>query len=215
MDVIVFTNGCFDIIHPGHIDRSSGPGNSVRGLLSESTATNRSEGSRVTGGRFFPLTNQKAVLLGLRSVDEVIVFDEPTPDKLIKEIRPDVLVKGGDWKTGEIIGSDSVLQNGGKVYSLPLKVGYSSSGIVERIRSVDKEPGLVSEAANSEDLIGRSLSQHIDVLQKVIHSQSVDRPRVRRTDPCCDSQRKQDPCLRKWRQCGGCPTSRGRVCRAI
>lgn len=72
------------------------------------------------------------MLLGLRAVDEVIIFDELTPERLIGEIRPDVLVKGGDWKPNEIIGADLVQSYGGKVYSLPLVEGYSSSSIISK-----------------------------------------------------------------------------------
>src|SRR5690606_12679072 len=74
------------------------------------------------------------MLLGLESVDEVLIYDELTPEKLIHNIKPDVLVKGGDWKEDEIIGASFVKENGGTVVSLPLVPGFSTSSIVERIK---------------------------------------------------------------------------------
>ena len=96
-----------------------------------------------------------AVLMGLQAVDEVRIFDEMTPEQLIHEIRPDVLVKGGDWKPEEIIGSDFVIENGGKVLSLPLLGGFSTSGIAERICAPN---GKVTAGGGS--LASRSLAEH-------------------------------------------------------
>src|SRR5687768_13620853 len=124
--MIFFTNGCFDIIHAGHID-----------LLERARALgtrlivgiNSDESVRAIKGAGRPVQDEdarRAVLLGLRAVDDVIIFDELTPEQLIKSIRPDVLVKGGDWTINEIIGADFVQSYGGQVMSLPLKDGYSS-----------------------------------------------------------------------------------------
>jgi D-sedoheptulose 7-phosphate isomerase len=103
---------------------------------------------------------RKAVLLGLRSVDEVIIFDEPTPAILIESLRPDILVKGGDWKTSEIIGADLVMGYGGQVHSLPLKDGFSSSSIIEKTKSQENagEP-------NNGSIVDKSIGEHIDVIQ--------------------------------------------------
>jgi D-sedoheptulose 7-phosphate isomerase len=173
MGVIVFTNGCFDILHPGHIDlleRARELGTRLIVGINSDESVRRIKGN---GRPFMSAEDRAKILSGLRSVDEVVVFDEPTPEKLIIQVRPDVLVKGGDWKTNEIIGADFVLSNGGKVYSLPLKEGYSSSGIVQRIRAVDNGKGVAPGIESSGDLIDKSLSQHIEVLQDVVHSQSA------------------------------------------
>lgn len=114
--MIVFTNGCFDILHAGHVDLLR----RARALGSRLIVGINSDASvRSIKGLDRPVQNQearKAVLLGLESVDEVRIFDELTPEKLIHEIKPDVLVKGGDWKPDEIIGADFVTANGGKSF---------------------------------------------------------------------------------------------------
>ncbi len=131
---VVFTNGCFDIIHEGHVSylrqaRTLGDA-LVVGLNSDASVT------RLKGqGR--PINDQAAraaVLAGLACVDHVCVFDEDTPYELIEKIRPDVLVKGGDWKREDIVGSDVVLSNGGEVYSLDFRPGYSTTGIIRKIK---------------------------------------------------------------------------------
>ncbi len=160
--MIVFTNGCFDIIHPGHIDlleRARGLGTRlIVGLNGDASV-----GSIKGTGR--PIQDQdarKAVLLGLKAVDEVIIFDELTPENLIRSIKPDVLVKGGDWQINEIIGADFVQSYGGKVVSMPLVDGFSSSSIVDRIKDV-REPGIIVK----NSIIENSLDQHLDVFQKL------------------------------------------------
>ena len=133
MEKIVFTNGCFDILHPGHIDLLERAKSLGSKLI---VGINSDESVRAIKGNARPIIKQedrKAILLGLKSVDEVVVFDEQTPEKIIEKIKPDVLIKGGDWTEDEIIGADFVKQNGGQVFSLPLKEGYSSSTIVENI----------------------------------------------------------------------------------
>ena len=129
----VFTNGCFDILHPGHIDLL----NQAR-LLGDRLVVgiNSDKSVRAIKGPGRPINDQesrKAVLLGLRAVDEVVIFDETTPENIVREVKPDVLVKGGDWQISEIVGADFVQANGGEVYSLPLLEGYSTSGIVEKL----------------------------------------------------------------------------------
>ena len=122
--MIVFTNGCFDILHPGHVDlleRAKALGTRLIVGINSDESVRKIKGS----GRPFMMQDERAaVLMGLQAVDEVRIFDEMTPERLIREIRPDVLVKGGDWKPEEIIGSDFVTANGGKVLSLPLMGGF-------------------------------------------------------------------------------------------
>ena len=136
---------------------------------------NSDESVRKIKGQDRPFLNEReraAVLIGLSAVDEVRIFNEPTPENLIREINPDVLVKGGDWAASEIIGSDLVLQNGGKVFSLPLKEGFSSSNIVEKIRAGHES--FISEMAKHSDnsITTASLTEHLEVLQAVMDSHS-------------------------------------------
>ncbi len=161
--MIVFTNGCFDILHAGHVDFL----NRARALGSRLIVGINSDASvRRIKGADRPIqdeTARKAVLLGLESVDEVFIFDELTPERLIHEIKPDILVKGGDWKPEEIIGADFVTGNGGKVFSLSLIDGYSSSNIVNKIK--DQEP---NQSSKGNSVIERSLNQHLEVFIKVM-----------------------------------------------
>lgn len=166
METVVFTNGCFDIIHPGHIDllaRAKALGTRlVVGINSDASV-------RAIKGAPRPFVNQKdraEILLGLRSVDEVRVFDEATPAKLIEELKPDILVKGGDWATDRIVGADFVISNGGKVFSLPLKDGYSSSAIVEKIRNRHQN-GQMTENNTSSNAITRSIAEHLEVFSRL------------------------------------------------
>ena len=163
MDKVVFTNGCFDLLHPGHIDLLRRARELGSRLI---VAINSDESARKIKGDGRPFMNQadRAELLSaLRSVDEVVVFDELTPENLIHKIRPDVLVKGGDWKTSEIIGADFVLANGGEVHSLPLMDGYSSSRLVDSIRT-PAERGAPADSGTASN----SLNQHIETIESVL-----------------------------------------------
>lgn len=125
---IVFTNGCFDIIHPGHV-RYLEKAKSMGDVLVVGVNSDRSV-SRMKPGR--PVNGQKAraeVLAALRVVDYVCVFGEETPHELIRSIKPDVLVKGGDWKRKDIVGADLVPLT----RSLPFQKGYSTSRVIEKI----------------------------------------------------------------------------------
>lgn len=169
METIVFTNGCFDLIHPGHVDlleRAKGLGTRLIVGINSDESVRRIKGA---GRPFMNQSDRAAVLSALRSVDEVIVFDDLTPENLIKEIKPDVLVKGGDWKVDEIIGSDFVTANGGQVYSLPLLDGYSSSRIAERINIPAADP-----MPAGDDTVRRSLQQHIDTFGAVLGSGTTE-----------------------------------------
>lgn len=129
---IGFTNGCFDIIHRGHVEYLARAKSNVDvlivGLNSDSSA-HKLKGS----GR--PLNNQydrAIVLAGLASVDYIVIFEEETPYLLIKEILPHYLFKGGDWKKEEIVGADIVEENGGCVEIIPYLNGYSTSDIIAK-----------------------------------------------------------------------------------
>ena len=169
MTKIVFTNGCFDLLHPGHVDlleRARALGDRlVVGINSDDSV-------RSIKGPERPVQSaeaRKAVLLALRAVDEVLVFDELTPERMIREIRPNVLVKGGDWKVDEIIGADFVIQSGGEVYSLPLVEGHSSSKLIESARPSRRN------AATMDDFIAHSFGEHRDTLYRLVvgHLDSV------------------------------------------
>lgn len=133
---LVFTNGCFDILHPGHVDllqraRALGHG-LLLGLNSDASVR------RLGKGPERPLNSQEErafVLAGLSCVDFIVIFDEDTPAELVAAVRPQVLVKGGDWPVDKIAGRETVQADGGQVLSLPLLPGYSTTGLVERIRS--------------------------------------------------------------------------------
>jgi rfaE bifunctional protein nucleotidyltransferase chain/domain len=133
MPVTVFTNGCFDLLHPGHVDllqRARALGDRlIVGLNSDCSVS----GLKGDHKPYVPQEDRRQLLLGLRAVDEVIIFDEPTPEALIRRIRPDVLVKGGDWTVDKIVGADFVQSYGGKVVSLELLAGYSSSQLAAEI----------------------------------------------------------------------------------
>lgn len=171
METIVFTNGCFDIIHPGHIDllkRARAFGTKLIVGINSDASVRKIKGSP----RPFILQADRAEILeSLRFVDEVRIFDETTPEKLIKQIKPDVLVKGGDWRIDEIIGADFVRKNGGQVFSVPLKNGYSSSAVVERILDAKNEKIENAESNNSFDLAKKSLKAHIEVVGKLLTEQ--------------------------------------------
>lgn len=125
---VVFTNGCFDILHIGHV-RYLAKAKKLGDLLIVGLNSDRSV-SRLKPGR--PVNAEKAraeVLAALSAVDYVTVFDEPTPYRLIKAIRPDILVKGGDWKKEDIVGSDVA----GQTFSLPFTRGASTTGLIGKI----------------------------------------------------------------------------------
>ena len=130
---IVFTNGCFDIIHKGHIAYL----NQAKELADLLIVGLNSDASvKRLKGEKRPINSEmdrKFVLENLRAVDKVCIFEEDTPLQLIKKVSPDFLVKGGDWRTDQIVGSDFVLQNGGQVLSLKFIDGYSTTSTIEKI----------------------------------------------------------------------------------
>ncbi len=134
-DRIVFTNGCFDILHRGHVEylqeAASLGDRLVIGVNSDASVKRQGKGPER------PLNDQDSrakVLAALRLVDAVVIFDEDAPLALIEAIVPDVLVKGGDWSEERIVGADVVRKNGGEVRSLKLVDGFSTTALVEKIR---------------------------------------------------------------------------------
>ena len=131
----VFTNGCFDILHVGHA-RYLKEAASLGDLLIVGLNTDHSVRNLKGPKRPIVPENERAEMLcHLSVVDAVVLFDEETPLKLIKELNPQILVKGGDWSVDQIVGSDSVIQNGGLVKSLSLIEGRSTTNIIEKILS--------------------------------------------------------------------------------
>ena len=131
---VVFTNGCFDIVHLGHIDylekaRSLGD-KMVLGLNTDASV------SRLKGP-LRPVVNEYArarLMAALSFIDAVILFDEPTPSELIEAVKPDILVKGDDYTVENIAGSQFVLSRGGEVKTIALVKGYSTSALIEKIK---------------------------------------------------------------------------------
>ena len=130
---VVFTNGCFDLLHVGHVrylQEARALGDLlIVGLNSDSSVSKLKGPDR-------PVQNQddrKEILSALSCVDYVVIFDEETPIKLIENVKPDILVKGGDWAVDKIVGSQFVLGNGGQVKSLPFHQGRSTSSIIQKV----------------------------------------------------------------------------------
>ncbi|MCK9450650.1 MAG: D-glycero-beta-D-manno-heptose 1-phosphate adenylyltransferase [Bacteroidales bacterium] len=131
---IVFTNGCFDIVHLGHIDYLSKAADLgdvlIIGLNTDASV------SRIKGP-LRPVVNENAraaLLAALHFTDAIVLFDEPTPYELIKLVQPDILVKGKDYKAEEVVGYDIVTAKGGKVETIDLVEGYSTSGLIQKIK---------------------------------------------------------------------------------
>jgi rfaE bifunctional protein nucleotidyltransferase chain/domain len=133
---VVFTNGCFDLLHPGHLHYlidAKGMGDVLI------VGINSDDSIRKIKGEMRPLTPERdrlEMLAGLECVDFVTSFSEPDPHRLISLIKPDLLVKGGDWGVDQIIGKDIVEKEGGKVVSIPLSPGYSTTKLIEKIVAV-------------------------------------------------------------------------------
>lgn len=130
---LVFTNGCFDLLHVGHIDyleRARGLGDRLIVAINTDEIVRRLKGE---GRPIFPQNERAEILAAFECVDFVTFFAEPTPREIIVALRPDVLVKGSDWALSEIVGREEVEASGGRVVALDFLPGYSTSGIIETI----------------------------------------------------------------------------------
>ena len=130
---IVFTNGCFDLIHPGHVsylEKARQKGDVlILGLNSDSSV-------KKIKGKKRPILNQKAramVLSALTCIDYIVIFNETTPINLIRALKSDIIIKGADWKNKGIVGTDLVRAYGGKVSTIKLVKGYSTSNLIKKI----------------------------------------------------------------------------------
>ena len=131
---VVFTNGCFDLLHPGHIrslELARGLGDVLIVGLNSDASVRQLKGE---GRPVIPERERAEILAALESVDAVVIFDDLTPREVISRLLPDVLVKGGDWPGNQIVGREEVEAAGGRVVSVPVVSGYSTSAILEKIR---------------------------------------------------------------------------------
>lgn len=134
-DKVIFTNGCFDLLHPGHIDylaKAASIGDKfVIGLNTDNSV-------QKLKGKTRPIQDEKSrafILSALGFVDAVVFFNEDTPFELISSLKPDVLVKGADYKIEQVVGADVIIKNGGSVVLLPYLEGFSTSLIEKKIKS--------------------------------------------------------------------------------
>jgi rfaE bifunctional protein nucleotidyltransferase chain/domain len=134
---IVFTNGVFDILHPGHLrylEAARRHGDLLIVGLNSDASVRRNKGpSRPIN----PEAERAEVLEALECVDAVSVFDEDTPAEIIRRVQPDVLVKGADWAADKIVGRDTVEARGGRVILEPVETGYSTTSLIERVKRAD------------------------------------------------------------------------------
>lgn len=130
---VVFTNGCFDLLHPGHVrllEQARALGDVLVVGLNSDGSLQRLKGP---GRPLVPERERAEVMAALEAVDAVTVFDEPTPRELVAALVPDILVKGGDWGEDEIVGREEVEAAGGRVVRIPLLEGYSTSQLIAKI----------------------------------------------------------------------------------
>jgi len=132
---VVLTNGCFDLLHPGHVallERARAEGDLLVVAINSDDSVRRIKGERRP---VLPERERAEALLALEAVDRVVVYDQPTPQELIEALRPDVLVKGADWAQDAIVGREVVERDGGRVVRVELLPGRSTSGLLERIKT--------------------------------------------------------------------------------
>jgi rfaE bifunctional protein nucleotidyltransferase chain/domain len=133
---IVFTNGCFDILHAGHVDyleKASLKGDRLVVGVNTDSSIRRIKGEKRP---IIDESSRSRVLAALGFVDAVILFSEDTPIELIRQLKPDVLVKGKDYDISNIVGADIVMQNGGKVETIELTEGFSTTNVISKIKKL-------------------------------------------------------------------------------
>ncbi len=136
---IVFTNGCFDILHRGHIHlfrQSKRLGDVLVVAVNDDDSIRRIKGH---GRPVFPLEERLEVLSALSDIDYLVAFSQDTPRELIKKVQPDVLVKGGDWQPEDVVGKEEVEAEGGRVMIIPYLEGRSTTEIIQKIRELKAE----------------------------------------------------------------------------
>lgn len=133
---VVFTNGVFDILHPGHVavlEEARGQGSALVVGINDDTSARRLE--KGPGRPVLPAPDRARVVAALAAVDCVVIFPEDTPEALIRALAPDVLVKGADYRRDQLPGLADVQARGGRAHLVPLQPGYSTTGLIERIRA--------------------------------------------------------------------------------
>ena len=146
---VVFTNGCFDLLHPGHIrelEFARAQGDFLIVGLNSDAGVQELKGP---GRPLMPERERAEILAALESVDAVIIFDEPTPLEIISRLLPDVLVKGEDWPLDQIVGRQQVEAAGGEVVRAPILRGFSTTAIIRKIREGSGEAPQSKEACKS------------------------------------------------------------------
>jgi rfaE bifunctional protein nucleotidyltransferase chain/domain len=131
---VVFTNGCFDLLHPGHIrslEEARALGDALIVGLNSDSSVRELKGE---GRPLIPENERAEILASLDCVDAVVIFGQPTPREVIARLLPDVLVKGGDWGSDKIVGREEVETAGGRVVSVPVVSGYSTTELLRKIR---------------------------------------------------------------------------------
>jgi rfaE bifunctional protein nucleotidyltransferase chain/domain len=147
---VVFTNGCFDVLHPGHIrtlEHARELGDALIVGINSDASVQQLKGA---GRPLIPQNERAEILAALASVDAVVIFNEPTPRETIAALLPDVLVKGGDWADNKIIGREEVEAAGGRVVSIPVVPGYSTTEILRKIREGVPSPATPAPASPSK-----------------------------------------------------------------
>ena len=138
---VVFTNGVFDLLHPGHLallEDCAAMGDLLLVAINDDASVRRLKGP---GRPVYPAAERAEMLLALRWVDAVTIFAEDTPIEAIRRTRPDVLVKGAEYGKGEIVGEELVVGRGGRVVRYPMRAGYSTTGILRRMGGGDEHTG--------------------------------------------------------------------------
>ena len=149
---VVFTNGCFDLLHRGHtryLEQARALGDLLIVAVNSDASVRRLKGA---GRPVVPAPERAEVLAALACVDVVLIFDDIDPGRVIRMVRPDVLVKGGDWPVDEIVGADFVRKTGGKVRSLPYVPGVSTSELIRRVISAgSRKPSATTHQLQTQD----------------------------------------------------------------
>jgi len=133
---VVFTNGCFDLLHPGHIETLEKARNLGDALIVGVNSDRSVRAMKGVGRPILPELERAEILAALECVDAVVIFDEPTPRETIAALLPDVLAKGGDWASDQIVGREEVEAAGGQVVLVPVVSGHSTTAILEKIRKL-------------------------------------------------------------------------------
>ncbi|HEY2822776.1 MAG TPA: D-glycero-beta-D-manno-heptose 1-phosphate adenylyltransferase [Candidatus Acidoferrum sp.] len=131
---VVFTNGCFDVLHPGHVKLLEFAKSQGDVLIVGINGDKMVAELKGAGRPAIPQDERAEILASLETVDAVVIFHEPTPRELISRLLPDVLVKGGDWALDQIVGREEVERAGGRVATVPVKAGHSTTEILRKIR---------------------------------------------------------------------------------